>query len=171
MKKITLLGVFLSILNLGGCKTATLVFYEHVPSKKFYDTYEINENLHDPFIDDNILSVISFKDIDNPSSYIVWLAFYTSEYEREVFLEKAKIKNSKIESVINKTVTLDKVHEKSKGYKNSFNIFRISGKDLEMIYSEDGNLIIEVVYHIDDKKIEKQFEIKKRLEKQTIYPT
>ena len=158
---------------LAACEYAEIIFYEHEPSETFYHQFDIGAVDLESFIDDDILFVARLKDVANPSSYIVWQGLYTSKKNKTVKIEKAIIQSGdwKEESILDQVVALDEVFDRSDLLKSSVKLFQIKGKLLEEVYQSNGYLHLKVFYEIGGKVKFNEYELKRRVEKWTIFPT
>lgn len=163
-----------SAVSISACGSAKIFFYEHVPSKNFYKSYDFeNKKLSEFKVKDTLL-VVSLKQSDL-ENYIVWLGFYSGQAGNKIFVKKADFygeKNYK-SVVINKQILIDNPHEKTNLMNNSIELFQLSGVFLQDVFKSDKNLFVRVIYSdlIDGEDKEMNFKLEQRVEKHTIFPT
>ena len=91
---------------LSACQTAELVFYEHEPSKNFYQKLDIEDPSLNPFFSDEVLFVVDAKAAMD-DEYLVWLGLFSKEKNKKIKVIKASIfggglsKESTFDSIIN----------------------------------------------------------------------
>lgn len=69
------------------CKFTELVFYEHGPSKKFYENYDMSAPDLQLFTADDILFAVDVK-VATHEKYFVWLSLYSENKGKSVAIKK-----------------------------------------------------------------------------------
>lgn len=158
---------------LSACQTVELVFYEHEPSQKFYQNLSIEDQSLKPFIEDGVLFTLSLKAVNQRSDYIVWQGLYTKEENKEVLIEKAIIRGGawSHEETLNKRVDLSEKFEGGKFLKTSVKLFQLDAAALKKAYGGNGPIEVKVFYEINGRAGVMEYELKRRVEKQTVFQT
>ncbi|WP_394203374.1 hypothetical protein [Marinagarivorans algicola] len=170
-----LIGLFfivLSLLALTACKTAEIVFYEHKPSKGFYESFDYGKNNLNDFKKGGVLFVVDVKEI-NRSDYVVWLGLYSQSSGKNIGIEKAEITGNgwKEAVLIGQDLKLD-VSVPDKGLmKKSAKLFQVQGELFQKVMNDGGSLTLTVTYVQDGVSKIIEFNLERRVEKHTVFST
>ena len=170
LRTVFFVGVFSSLFS---CKTTELVFYEHLPSSSFYENYELDNPALEEYRADEILFVISIKATRNRTEYIVWQGLYSKLSNKAVKIEKAILcgDNLTAETVLSQIVLLDDEIEKASLLAGSARLFQVNAGSFEGLSNTREDIYLTVYYEIDGRKGVMNYLLKRRIEKQNIYPT
>lgn len=170
LKIILVVGVSFSLFS---CKMAKLVFYEHLPSKSFYENYNLSSPVLNAYFDDEVLFVISTKAIRNRTEYIVWQGLYTKFSDKKVKIKKAMLSGNDLSEAVslNQIISLNEEFEKANLLKGSVKLFQIKASSLEEVGKNDDSVFLKVFYEIDGREGVMNYELKRRIERQNVYPT
>ncbi len=166
------LVVSVSTIFSSGCQVDELIFYEHEPSKIFYEKLEIDAPELKPYITDGILLVVSLKAM-NYNEYIVWLGLYSSGINKQVSVNKAIIggDNWNLETSFDERIILDEGFDRAKYYQNSIKLFQIENHVLEQAYKNGSEIRLKVYYEINNEEFRNDYKLVRRVEKYVVYPT
>jgi len=176
VKKVLLNFMIISgLFSLGACKTTELVFYEHEPSKSFYQNYNIDVLEIKPFIDDDILFAVSLKGATH-TKYFVWLGLYSEKKDAVVKIKKATLfkGENRMSSEYDAEIMLNHYDGNVGLYKNSsdtLKLFEIDSAFLSKLSGDGKNVYLKVFYEIDGNVGVMSYELKRRTEKHNVYPT
>ncbi|MFS1525939.1 hypothetical protein ACL7TT_17835 [Microbulbifer sp. 2304DJ12-6] len=162
---LTFYGVALS-----ACQTAELVFYEHKPSKRFYQDLNMGDPLLSPFFDNGVLFVASIKAATH-TEYFFWIGVY-SEKKEKVKINKAIVMGSGLN--LSKDLDIEVFsRQPTREYDagNPVKLFELKSSWLGKASNDDGAIVLDVFYEIGGKEGKKRFVLKRRVEKQTVFST
>ena len=78
--EINVLSVLVLCFLLVSCKFTELIFYEHEPSKLFYESYDMDKPELDGFTEDGVLFVIDIRTAMN-EEYFLWLDSVVTRFQ------------------------------------------------------------------------------------------
>ena len=183
---IVTVSVLCALRMLTACETVEMVFYDHEPSETFYHEFDIGAVYLEPFIDSEICFTVDLKATDHRNQYIVWLGLDTFKKNKEVKVKKAIIQGGswKEEYILDKTVMIEDVYDERTQrvllgkviaplnlLRESVELFQIKSSVLKTAYQEGGHLRLKVFYEVEGKDGFKQYELKQRIERHTVFPT
>ena len=171
-KMIGFLYVILSFLGLAGCKTAEVVYYDHEPSEKFYESFDYEQGSIIDFKKNGILFVVDVNQIDQ-SSYIVWLGLYSQISGKNIDIARAELTGNgwKETVLLGNNFKLDLVVPGEELFKNSVMLFKVEGLLFNKIIKYGGDISLTVTYFQDGISKNLVFNIERRVEKHTVFST
>lgn len=169
------LVIFCVLFVLASCKFTELVFYEHGPSKEFYENYDIDEPALQPFIDDGVLFVVDVKAATH-EEYFIWLGLYSERKGRSVVIKRVILSNDANEesAIFNTTLLISEPVNKAALYQNpqdTLKLFEVGENSLGGVSGAAKTVFLKVFYEIDGKEGVMNYELKRRVEKQNVFPT
>lgn len=156
-----------------GCRSAESILYEHQPSIRFYQNYDINARDIQPFTNGDVVFVVSLRNIGNPALYSVWQGLYTNMPNKEVFIESAVIEGNgwQEERTIAQSISLRETDDESGLLLASIKLFEVDGELLERAYQGGGNVRLSVKYRTNGEEGVMEYQLNRRVEKYTVFPT
>lgn len=136
-----------------------VVVYEHDPTERFYESWDLSASYISPFtVDDIVFAVAADARWRAEGTYDFWnydieLDLYARFPERSVFIHEAKIKGAdrQLTKAINAEFHLtEKLWKNPEWGRTRIDLFNIREDELEeMMLDNDGKLTLEVSYTID----------------------
>lgn len=165
---------FFILFLLSACKVTELAFYEHEPSRQFYNTFDVDlPELH-KFKCGSVLLTASVKKATH-KEYIVWLGVYTTDSGQTVEVEEARIYShawSGKHQYYAKEIEVSHSVPSSNLKKESLKLFTISSDLLkEVAINASNKILLDVTCSQSGKEQTIQFELIPRTEKHTVFPT
>jgi hypothetical protein len=165
---IVLIGLFLY-----SCRFAELVFYEHRPSKSFYQSKEIKA-ADTEFISNGILFVVDVKAVSQREEMIFWLGLYSENEGAQMEIAKAVLQGpgGQKEVSINRTLSLsEQDSDKGNLYKASIKLFQLDNNTVEILCQKSESIWLDITYFVGGKEEHKRFNLNRRIEKQPVFST
>lgn len=163
------------------CQIVELIFYEHEPSKTFYERMDMDAPEIKPYITDDIIFVVSTKSVDH-EDYYVWLGLYSLDSGKRVTIKKAVIESGdwQQENSFDEQIMLDEkttidpnyIYIRDDYYTKGVRLFQIDQDILEQAY-QDGSagVRVRIYYEINNQESYKEYVLTRRVEKYNVYPT
>ena len=166
-------GVLCALRMLTACESVEMIFYDHEPSQIFFKEFNIDSTEIEPFIDNEVCHMVFLKAIEYRTEYIVWQGLYTKKNNKWVTIKKAILEggNYKEETTLNQAVVLDEKIKHADLLRGVVKLFQVKSDLLKKVYQDGGYLRLKVFYEIEGKDGFKQYELKQRIEKHTVFPT
>ena len=171
--------ISISAIISSACQIEELIFYEHEPSRTFYERMDMDAPELKPYITDDIIFIVSTKAIDY-KDYYVWLGLYSPDRDKRVTLKKAIIEsgtwqqeNSFDEQIIlDEKTTIDESYIRDDYYTKGVRLFQIEQDLLEQAYQGDSaGIRLKIFYKINNQENHKEYALIRRVERYNVYPT
>ena len=171
-EKILLICAIVVGLFLTSCRFAELVFYEHEPSKSFYQTKDFKV-ADAAFVSNEILFVVDVKAVSQREDLIFWLGLYSEQEGKQIKITKAIIQGDggQKEVTFNSIALLNKQDSKKKLFKTSLKLFQLHSDKVETLCQSGENVWLEITYLVNGKENHKRFKLKRRVEKRPVFST
>ena len=171
----------ISVINLSACQIEELIFYEHEPSRTFYERMDLDAPELEPYITDDILFVVSSKAIDY-EDYYVWLGLYSLDRDKRVTIKTAIIESGSWQQensfdeliVLDEKTTIDPnyVYIRDDYYTKGVKLFQVEQDILEEAYQgSNAGIQVRIFYEINNQEHYKEYKLIRRVEKYNVYPT
>ena len=128
--EINVLSVLVLCFLLVSCKFTELIFYEHEPSKLFYESYDMDKPELDGFTEDGVLFVIDIRAAMN-EEYFLWLGLYSKNKDKRILIKNAAIfsGDDKELSVVDRVLLVDEPVDNTNLYQNPADTLKLFEAD------------------------------------------